>query len=310
MAGLYSPSIEQGTIDQFGDRFMQLLQQRKSRLISSKAVEMLNPKGKYNFMTRIGTTELTETSTRNPDKVYADYGLDQRRVRKRRFTKTFTIDNLYDVNELLKDPTSDLIEMFVSAWGRTTDRVLVEAALGSVLVGDAHSSGSSISAATDGVITVDGTGANGFDYEVIQELVQNAINAEMSDEEIAASILTITGKENTSLMANDEFISDRYVSGRPVEKGMMDKAGTFDIVKFAGSVSGGTTVLNPVLPEGVSTRSCLWLAPSALKVAYVPEQIMVAPNPSKVNSTDITIDGWINAMRTEGARVQIITTTL
>lgn len=307
---LSSPSIDQGALQQFEDRFFQLLQQRQSRLLNSPAVDMLDPKGKYNFMSRIGTTELAEVSTRNPDKVYADYGLDQRRVRKRRFTKTFTIDALHDVNELLKDPTSDLIEQLVAAWARTADRVLVEAALGDVTIGASDTSGSALSAANDGVLTVTGTGAGGFDYAVVQELVQNAINADMTDEDISKSLVAITGKENTALMASEEFINSDYISGRPVEEGMLRKAGVFGVIKFAGSVSGGATVLNPVLPEGVSTRSCLWLAPSALKVAHVPGQVIVAPNPNKVNSMDITIDGWINAMRTEGPRVQIITTNL
>jgi hypothetical protein len=36
----------------------------------------------------------------------------------------------------------------------------------------------------------------------------------------------------------------------------------------------------------------------------------VAKSSAKVNSMDITIDLWINAMRNEGARVVIITTTI
>ena len=36
----------------------------------------------------------------------------------------------------------------------------------------------------------------------------------------------------------------------------------------------------------------------------------VEKSSAKVNSLDITIDLWINAMRTEGVRVIIITTTI
>jgi hypothetical protein len=36
----------------------------------------------------------------------------------------------------------------------------------------------------------------------------------------------------------------------------------------------------------------------------------VEKSANKVNSWDLTIDFWINAMRLEGVKVQIVTTTL
>jgi hypothetical protein len=95
-----------------------------------------------------------------------------------------------------------------------------------------------------------------------------------------------------------------------VGAGKVTKAGLYEVKLFAGSENGGITVSSPVLPEGVSTRSCLVLAPESVAVSMEIGDLSVEKNYNKVNSMDITIDLWINAMRTEGARVILVTTTL
>ena len=111
-------------------------------------------------------------------------------------------------------------------------------------------------------------------------------------------------------MSEEKFINNDYISSRPVEKGYVDKLGTFNVVLFAGSVNGGVQVTNPILPEGTTTRKCVVLAPKAIAMAMEIGDIGVEKSANKVNSFDITIDFWINAMRTEGVKVQIVTTTI
>src|SRR5688572_12638723 len=102
-----SPSIDQGALQNFMDSFHELAQQTKSRLVATRAIKFMPSKGKTNNMARIGRVELTEVNSRNPDKQYGDYNIDNRQFSKRRFTKTITIDAKHDINELIKDPTSD-----------------------------------------------------------------------------------------------------------------------------------------------------------------------------------------------------------
>jgi len=304
----YNPSIDQGAKLNFIDSFYELAQQTKSRLVATGAIKWLPSKGKTNNMARIGRIELAEVATRNPDKQYGDYALDNRQFTKKRFTRTVTIDAKYDINELLKDPTSDILMQLDHAKERVIDRIAISAAVGSVLVGQPDAAPSSISAATDGVLTIDGTA--GFLYTTVQKITQNFVNNDVDMEAALRSTLAITGKENTSLMGEDKFINTRYISGQPVEDGVMKKAGAYPIVLFAGSENGGIQVQSPILPEGTTTRSCVVLAPESVAMAMEIGDVGVEKSSTKVNSFDITIDLWINAMRTEGVKVQIVTTTM
>lgn len=303
-----SPSLDQGQLQNFNDSFFHLAQQKKSMLESSRAVKYLPSKGKVNNMARIGRLDLVEVNTRNPDKQYADYALDNRQLTKRRFTLTVQIDAKYDINELIKDPTSDILTQLVNAKGRTIDRVIVAAAVGAVMTGSPDAALTSTSAATDGVLTVDATA--GLTYEKVQEITQNFINNDLGYDLIKGSVLCVSGAENTDLMSEVEFISSDYISGKPVEEGMMMNAGTYQVAMFAGSVTGGVTVSSPILPESGTTRSCVVLAPESVAVAMEIGKLDVEKSATKVNSNDITIDLWLNAMRTEGARVQLVSTTI
>jgi len=303
-----SPSIDQGAMQNFRDSFFELAQQSKSRLVNSNIFVFLPSKGKTNNFARIGRVELVEVNTRNPDKEYGDYALDNRQFTKRRFTRTIQIDAKTDINELLKDPTSDIIKQLNNAKERVIDRIGIAAAIGPVLVGAPDAAPSSITAAQDGVLTVDATA--GFTYGKVQEITENFINNELEYSMFQGSVVAITGKENTSLMNEDKFINNFYITSKPVEKGVMDNAGTYRMELFAGSKTGGVQVVNPILPEGTTTRSCVAMAPESVAIAMELAGLDVTKSDKKVNSWDITIDFWINAMRTEGVRVQIVTTTM
>jgi hypothetical protein len=304
----YSPSIDQGALQQFRDNFMELAQQTKSELGGSNAVIYLPSKGKTNNFGRIGRIELDEVSARNPNKSYGNYDIDNRQLTKRRFTKTVCIDKKYDINELIKDPSSDILKQLVNAKERVIDRVIAAAAIGPVYVGAPDVAPSLITAATDGVSTVAGTA--GMTYAIIQSVTQKFINNELQWNMIRGSHLCITGKENSALMAETQFISNLYIGSKPVEAGKQDNVGLYNVNIFAGSENGGVTVTSPILPEVSTTRYCMALAPESVAMAMEIGDISVEKNPLKVNSMDITIDLWINAMRTEGARVIIITTTI
>ena len=304
-----NPSIDQAVKLNFQDSFHELAQQTKSRLVASKAIKFLPSKGKTNNMARIGRVELTEVSTRNPDKAFGDYALDNRQFTKRRFTKTIQIDSLYDINELLKDPTSDIITQLNNAKERVIDRIAISAAVGDVLVGAPDAAASTVTALNDGVLKIDGSA--GFVYTTVQKITQNYINNDVPYADFAGSVICATGKENTSLMGDDKFINNDYITSMPSSANVvMTDANGYRVVLFAGSENGGIQVTNPILPEGATLRSCVVLAPMSIAMAMEIGNMGVEKSATKVNSFDITIDLWINAMRTEGVLVQIVETTI
>lgn len=303
-----SPSIDQAALLNFQDSFYALAQQTKSKLVSTRAINFLPSKGKTNNMARIGRIELDEVNSRNPDKQYGDYALDNRLFTKRRFTKTIQIDKKYDVNELLKDPTSDILTQLNNAKERTIDRIALAAAVGSVLTGGPDTAPATTTAAADGVITIDGTG--GFTFDVVQAITQTFINNELQYDDFKGCTLCVTGSENTDLMGEVEFINTQYITSHVEQAGIAQQVGTYNVALFAGSSTAGGTIVQPYLPEGATTRQCLALAPMAIAMAMEIGDMDVQRSATKVNSMDITIDLWINAMRAEGARVVIITTTI
>lgn len=303
-----SPSIDQGAKLNFIDSFHELAQQTSSKLVASNAITFLPSKGKTNNYARIGRLELTEVNTRNPDKQFGDYNLDNRQFTKRRFTKTIQVDAKFDINELLKDPTSDILKQLNNAKERVIDRIAISAAVGDVLVGAPDVAPSSVTAANDGVLTVDGS--SGVVYTVVQKVTENFINNDVPMSQFSGSTICVSGSENTDLMAEDKFINNDYISGNIVDGIVATKAGGYRVELFAGSVSGGITVLNPILPEGATLRTNVVLAPQSIVMAMEIGDMGVDKSATKVNSWDITIDFWINAMRTEGVLVQIVTSTI
>ena len=84
--------IDQVAATNFERNFLVLAQQKQSRLEASGVVRFLPTDGKYNTLPRMGKLELTEVNQRNPLKQYADYSVDNRMLRKRRFTATVLLD--------------------------------------------------------------------------------------------------------------------------------------------------------------------------------------------------------------------------
>lgn len=306
MANIVTPAM----LQTFERSFHVAAQQKQTLLSGSGVVKYLPVEGKTNNYASMEAFELSEVNGQNPDKVYGDYTTSNRQMSKRRFTKTIYIDDKDDVNDLIADPTSYLTQGLVYAKNRVIDRVIAAAAAGDVLVGAPNATPTSVTAANDGVLTVDAT--SGLDYADIQKITENFINNDLPIEEIRGSLLAITGKENSALMGDEKFINNDYMNGATVNAGIVSKAGIYQTALFAGSVTGGITVANPILTETASgsTRSCLVLAPNSILLSMKVNDLRIEPSYTKVGSKEVTIDFWINAMRSEGKRVQILKTTM
>ena len=302
-----SNTIGPAMLQTFERSFHVAAQQKQTLLSGSGVVKYLTPDGKTNNYASMEAFELTEVLGQNPNKSYGDYTTSNRQMSKRRFTKTIYIDDKDDVNELIADPTSYLVQGLVYAKNRVIDRIIASAAAGAVLIGAPNATPTSTSAASDGVKTVDAT--SGLDYSSIQTITQNFINNELTIDEIRGSVWAISGQENTALMGQEKFINNDYMNGSTVNAGIVSNAGIYKTALFAGSVTGGATITNPVLGEVGTTRTCLVLAPQSILVSMKLNDLRVEKSYTKVGSNEVTIDLWINAMRSEGKRVQLLTTT-
>lgn len=302
-------TIENGAKLAFESNFWQLAQQERSLLESSLAVKYIDPNAKTHNLPRMGGLELVEVAGRNPRKNYSDFLLDNRMFTKRRFALSILLDEKDDVNELIADPTSALMQNLLKAKARVVDRIIVEAAAGDVLTGRPDRAPTKLSATDDGVLTIDAT--SGLTADKVNQVMENFINHNIDMADIQRTVLLITGKENTALMSEEKFINNDYIQARPIETGIQTRAGGFDIVMFAGSSTGGVgTLTNPILEEKDTKRTCLALAPQSVALMMQLGRFDVKEAPEYVNSKSLNIDLWINAMRTEGARVQKIETTI
>ncbi len=304
MANIITPAM----LQTFEKSFHVAAQQKQTLLSGSGVVKYLPVEGKTNNYASMEAFELEEVTGQNPNKVYGDYTTSNRQMSKRRFSKTIYIDAKDDVNDLIADPTSYLTQGLVYAKNRVIDRVIAEAAAGDVLIGAPNAAPTARSAQEDGVITVDASA--GLDYSDIQKITENFINNDLPIEEIRGSLFAITGKENSALMADEKFINNDYMNGSSVNAGVISKAGIYSTALFAGSVTGGITVEKPILSESGGTRTCLVLAPNSILLSMKVNDLRVEPSYTKVGSNEVTIDFWINAMRSEGKRVQLLTTTI
>jgi hypothetical protein len=308
--GLYNPSIEQGLRQTFENNFYMLSQQTDSRLANSPAVNYITADGNKHNISRVDKTELIEANTRNPKKQYIDLSIDNRALVVKRYTRTFLIDKK-DAREMVADPKSSIYAQLMAACARTQDRVIAAAASADVEVGSSDSAKTTRTAAQDGVITIDAT-SGGLVYTVTTEVMENFINNDVIYNLMDSNItLAIAGQEHTDLVSEDKFINNDFTEFRPVDKGTLKRANGMTVIAFAGSKTGGITVDNPILKEDSGVRTNIAFAPKSIALAMrLKEFDYQEKEAGYVNSSSITVVFEIEAIRYEGEKVQLITTTI
>lgn len=305
--GTVNPSLEQAYLQTFENNFKRCIQQTDSRFLSTPAIQHMGIKGISNI-SRFGKTELVEvTGQRNPEKQYTQMSNDNRKSKSRRFTRTYLFDKYDHAVNFVCDPTGNMYQELDSAKNRCTDRVISDAARGSVIMGRPDEAGVEVSAADDGVLYIDGT--SNFDYShVVTPAIRNFINNDINDQN--QFTLAITGSEHESLMNDEKFINSHYNGSKVIETGKVRKASPFDIVLFAGTDNGVIQVDDPVLKEQNGIRENLILAPHSIAFAVELGYLGIDKSTKHVNSYEVTIDVWFKATRLDGKLVQIVKSTI
>lgn len=287
-------------LQQFEKNYIRVAQQTESKLLKTPAVQHMDIKGISNLAT-IDSVELTEVTDNgsNPDKVYTEMSAKNRKSIQRRFTKTYLFDDYDKCVNLIKDPTSDLYLNLKEAFKRATDKCIIDAATAPVYIGKSTEAGVLTTAEDDGVITIDGKTA--FNYE---NVISPAITAFTNNYIDAQGItLAISAVEEQALRDDEKYANALYSNNNSIDKGKIENASGFHVVKFAGTQNGVSEVKNPILAENDGVRTNLFLAPNAIAFAVELGRLDCVKSATKVNSWEVTIDVWFKGVRRQGARV-------
>lgn len=291
-------TIQDVLVTQFSAKVHAEAQQVKARTRSLVRIVPMN--AERMAYDGIGTVEAQEIVSRNQPVQFSSILHKRRMITSRRFAVTLPIDKT-DVERALLDQKSEYPRACVMGMERKFDRVVVEAAFASVKTGQDFST--TVTASTDGVVTVDATA--GLTFDKILEVKQRLLNNEVGTDVPAKVTCLFTGDEHTSLMGETKLTSGDYSRQFVVDKGEIVSAMGLNLLFF------GATVKNPILQLNTSSkRRCMALTDSAICVGMQRNvNVVVQPRNDYYDTDQVQVSGVWGAVRTEGVQVIEITTT-
>lgn len=225
----------------------------------------------------------------------------RRKIHMREFRATILLDKK-DQLEVVFDPKNQYAAAVARAMYRKFDRVALSAAFADVFTGKNFAT--TVTAANDGVLTVDATG--GFTYEKLQEIVGNFEGNEVGTEIEEGMYLGISEEEKTDLLGENEIISTQVVTTGQTSKGgsKLEQALGMDMVVFGSRAK--------VSQLGVSSgvRACVAASNRGICMGITEDlSITVNQRADKNNCWQIQACMFMGAVRTEGKLVQRVNTT-
>lgn len=289
-------SIDNALITQFSAMVHEAAQQKMSRLRPYVKVEQMT--GDLWAYDGLGTVEMRELAGRNPKVVFDDIDHLRRKVSRKRFAVALPID-ASDIRGSLLGSTK-YADAITAAAMRQTDRVIYNAAFADVYTG--RDFGTTVTAATDGVTTVDATA--GLTYEKLLEIKETFINNDVGTDAAERIYLTITGAEHTRLMREEQLTSGDFNRNYVVEKGVIVNALGIDLVAFAANAP------SPVIPVASSQRQLIAASDRGIALGVSKEMsIKIQERNDLHETTQVLIEMEIGAVRTEGKLVQKVSVT-
>lgn len=300
MATIATGDLDSAKLLTFEKNFLRIANQTNSKLMGCPAVVHKGIQGISNI-SRIDGDELVEVTSegRNPKKHFKEVRNDNRKSVARRFTLSYLKDSYDSAVNFICDPTSDLYKNLQDAKNRTADRCIVQAATAPVIVGRPDEAGKSLTAAEDGVMTIDGT--SNFGYKtVISPAITMFTNNYIDTDNVT---LAISAVEEQCLRDDDNYMNALYSNNNTVDRGKITNASGFKVVTFAGTQNGVAEVDEPILTEKEGKRSNLLLAPNSIAYAFEVGCLDCTKSDAHVNSWAITIDVYVKAVRLFGKGV-------
>ena len=283
---------------QFADQVHIDGQQMKTR--TRERVEVVPLTTHDKTVETLDSLEAVEITSRHQKTQGQDIVHGRRRLRMREFRATIYLDNKDEVGVLI-DPERNYAASVARAMYRQFDRIVVEAALATVYTG--RDMTTAVTAASDGVVTVDATAA--LSYEKLLEVGQNFMDYEIGTEIQESLCLLHTGEEHTDLMQETELTSGDFTRQFAIEKGKIVNAAGIDLIGFGGKVS------NPILSASAgNVRSCIALAQNGIQVGLAKDAEVYVDIRADLNrAKQVQAVLMLGAVRKEGVRVQEVQTT-
>ena len=290
--------IDTALITQFSDMVHVRAQQMKSRLRQHFAIRKMT--GDVWAYDGIGIVDATEQNERVAPVQFNSVEWNRRKIARRRFVITLPLDSS-DVRAMLTNPQNDYSGVCIRAIERVFDRVGIQATLASVYTGRDFST--TVSAATDGVITVDATA--GLTYEKMVEIKRRFVNNEVGNDMPETFLFLCSGDEEAALMQETALINSLYTRQSVVDKGELKYAVGFEVIKYGGSV------LYPMLAVTSGVRANLALSTRGLVYGMSLDlQLKIQERSDLIETTQVQAIIQLGAVRTEGVLVQQVNATV
>ncbi len=291
--------IDNALIIQFSDSVHQQAQQTVARL--RPHVEVKPMTGETFAYDGLGSIEASQIQGRSQPVVFSDINHLRRQIARQRFGLTLPIDAA-DVRGMLENPQNEYAKACVRAMDRVFDRIVVGALFATVYTG--RTMGTTVTAAADGVITVNATA--GLTYAKLIETNKNFIDADVGNDIPEKIVMGIAGSEYSALMQETELVDSLYSQHYAIDKGRMMSAAGIDLIQFAG----GSVIAQPVLQVTAGVRACFAMSTRGVCVGMSKEfALKVEPRPDLYETTQVQIVFDLGAVRTEGVLVQQVNTT-
>jgi hypothetical protein len=291
--------IDNALIIQFSDSVHVQAQQQRARM--RPYVEVKPMTGETFAYDGIGSIEATQIKGRSEKVVFSDINHLRRQIARQRFALTLPIDAA-DVRGMLSNPQNEYAKACVRAMERVFDRIVIGAAFADVYTG--RNMGTVVTAAADGVVTVDATA--GLVYAKLIEINKNFIDSDVGNDMPEKIVLTVAGSEYSALMQETELIDSLYSQHYAIDQGRMTSAAGLGLVQFAG----GSTIAQPILQVTAGVRACVAMSTRGICVGMSKDfSLKVEPRPDLYETTQVQIVFDLGAVRTEGVLVQKVTTT-
>jgi len=314
--------------------FLENVHTKAQQIVSrmKKYVKMINVQGKQTAYDSLGAVEAQEVSGRFASVDFTHPEHSRRKIPRRRFYVAIPIDDK-DANDIMRDPESEYVTAVVRAIERVYDRIAIEAAFATISTGEDFST--SVTAANDGVETLDATG--GLTYDFLNELRARFINNDVGTDIPESFFLAITGDEHKALLSDFRTVgydaagltyntrgngaftatswevapnslvnSDFSTREGIIQSGVLQNAAGFDIVAF------GANAPNPVLQTVDTTqdhRRCVAASTRGIVVGLNSgTETDVEDRPDLIQTKQVIAVIILGAVRTEGKLVQELQT--
>jgi hypothetical protein len=290
-------SVDQALVRQFSDKIHMQAQQMVTRL--KPYVEVKSIIGDDFAYDGLNSVEAKEIYGRVVPVEFSDIDHKRRKMSRRRFTISLPIDSS-DIRGVIQDLAGNYSFAIAKGLMRKVDKVIYDALFATVSTG--REFGTDVTAANDGVATVDATA--GLTYEKLLEIKKNFSNDEVGNDMDQEIILGISGDEEEQLFKETELTSGDFTRNYFIDKGRMINALGMKLVTFGGDVA------SPIIDVVSGVRNCFAMAKGGVCLGISKDiNIEIYDDKRYYETTVIQGTMEIGAVRTEGALVQKLTAT-